>query len=155
MKFEKIEGEKDIQEVLKVGMKVDVFDDGMKKWLPGVIKEFERVSSKMAKILVSKEGMPEDTKERVVWPKPDKVVFCGLKLPKRDCGKDTPEKPIPIQIAFGVEEGPQGYILDKGEVFGKRNEQEYGWSIDATKNGRIREQAEGIENQLMLFPPDG
>jgi len=26
-------------------MKVDVFDDGIKKWLPGVIKEFERVNA--------------------------------------------------------------------------------------------------------------
>jgi len=42
-------------------MKVDIYDDGMKRWMNGVIKEFERVSSKMAKLLVTKEGMPESS----------------------------------------------------------------------------------------------
>ena len=44
-------------------------------------------------------------------------------------------------------------MADKGEEYGKRFGQEYGWSQDATKNVRIREEGESIENQLVLFPP--
>lgn len=98
--------EPDIQEILKVGMKVDVFDDGLKKWLPGVIKEFERVNAQTAKLKVAKEGMPDSSQEKIVWPKFEKVDFCSRKIPKRDCGKDVPDKPKVISIAFVTTDAP-------------------------------------------------
>ena len=57
-------------------MKVDIFDDAMKKWLPGIVDKMERLDSKNAKLVVKKENMPDNTQESVIWPSPEKVDYC-------------------------------------------------------------------------------
>ena len=49
-------------------MKIDLFGDGLKKWLPGVIKEMERKSATSAKLVIRIENMPDSTIESVIWP---------------------------------------------------------------------------------------
>jgi hypothetical protein len=50
----------DIAETHKVGMKIDIYDEKLKNWLPGKIKEFERIDAKTAKLIVSKDNMSDE-----------------------------------------------------------------------------------------------
>jgi len=86
MTFEKLGEAGDISDNIAVGMKVDLFGDGTKKWMPGVVKEMERKDAKSAKLVVRIENMPDSTIEPVVWPNEAKIAYCGVKMTGRDCG---------------------------------------------------------------------
>lgn len=99
--------------------------------------------------------MPEDNNENLRWPDEEKLDYCGYKVMKRECG---PSKPVregfSVKIAFGVKGPPPGYFLDTGEKMKEQNGFKYGWTMDNSKNMRIRQDGEGLENQLVLFSPD-
>ena len=108
-------------DLLKQGMKIDVYDDGLKQWMAGDIEALERVNALSAKLVVTKENMPEDSKESIVWPNSDKLDFCGVQVKKRECGEDkapavgaaTDKKgPTIIKIDFALSGAPQGYFQD-------------------------------------------
>jgi hypothetical protein len=51
-----------------------------------------------------------------------------------------------VKIAFGINNPPKNYILDNGSKFSKQNNYVYGWNLDNSKNMRIRQEGEGLEN---------
>jgi hypothetical protein len=79
----------DIAETHKVGMKIDIYDDKLKNWLPGKVKEFERIDSKSAKLVVSKDNLSDDSNESLTWPNDKKLAYCGEKVKDRECDKDS------------------------------------------------------------------
>lgn len=70
-------------------MKLDIFDDKLKAWIPGKIKEFERVDAKTANLVVSKDNMSDDSNESLQWPNDKKLDFCAKKITDRECDKDS------------------------------------------------------------------
>lgn len=66
--------------------------------------------------------MPESSKESLTWPNPEKLDFCGLKVEKRVCDKDSMPPTAAgdganVKVAFGLMGAPAGYILDSGDKY--------------------------------------
>ena len=145
---------------LKLGMKVDVYDGKLQKWLPGDIENIEKINKKTSKLTIKKEGYGPETNEILQWPNPEKVTYCGEMIKERNCDANSSnpnslasEK---IRITFGP--GPnkvEGYLLDEGKELSKKGELEYGWSRDVSNLARARHiSSDPLIDNLILFPPD-
>mgnify|MGYP001563444195 CR=1 FL=1 len=66
-------------------MKVDLYDNMLNLWLPGIVLQIDQLSKIDCKISVMKEGYSSDFNEKVGWPNPLKVDYCGSKLIDRIC----------------------------------------------------------------------
>ena len=151
---------KENSEGFKAGMKIDVFDEKLSKWLPGVVENSEKVSKKFSKITVSKEGYGADSNEVIQWPNKDKLAYCGEMVKNRNCDKNStnPDSTANdvIRIAFGPAPNKvEGYVLDEGREFSKKGELEYGWSRDISNLARSRHvNSDPLTDNLILFPPN-
>lgn len=65
-------------------MQVDVYDNGLKKWLPAIIENIAQ-SGKDRKLTVSKEGYAKEFNQIVQWYYPTIADFCGEKINERKC----------------------------------------------------------------------
>lgn len=79
-------GEPDVSLKFKVGDKIDIYDEDIEAWLPGVIDKLERKDAQTCHMVVKKENMPDDSQESLDWPDPEKLDYCGKKVEKRECG---------------------------------------------------------------------
>ena len=145
----------------KIGMKLDIYDLKLKKWLPGYIETSEPVSRKFTKLTIRKEGYGPEDNEVIQWPNPDKLKYCGEMLKERNCDKDSssPNSLNSEQIKIFFSPGPkskvEGYLLDDGKVFTKRGDIEYGWSRDISDLARKKNiNTDPLMDEFILFPPD-
>lgn len=159
IQFEAIKSKENAANI-KAGMKVDVLDGKLKRWLPGIVEAAERVNQKSTKITIKKEGYGPEANVEIQWPNPERVTYCGEMIKDRNCDKNStnPESLASekIKIAFGP--GPnklEGYTLDDGKAFGKKGQLEYGWSRDVSNLARTRNvNSDPLNDNLILFPPD-
>jgi len=68
-----------------LGMSVDVFDQKKKHWLSGIVKSVEKISKYSVALEVSKDGYPEEFNEKITWPNPEQITYCGEELKDRVC----------------------------------------------------------------------
>lgn len=97
-------------------MKVDIYDMQLALWVPGIIMQIDQKSKAETKILVSKEGYPEKFNEKIVWPNPPKVDFCGTHISNRACDEKSviplKKEAFDVKICFTPKtECPEGYII--------------------------------------------
>ena len=153
------ETEKSGSDQVTAGMKCDVFDKKLNKWMAGSIVSAERIDNKFIKCTVSKEGYGAEFNEIITWPDPERVTFCGDRLKDRECDKNSINPASQdfndIKIAFGP--GPlsvAGYVLDDGSSYGKKGAFEYGWSRDLKSNARTRHiNSDPLLDSMVLFTP--
>ena len=141
---------------LQSGAKVDIFDNKLSIWLPGVVEGVERVSQKELKVTIRKEGYDQSYNEVLKYPNKDKITLCGEMLKERACGTDAPHSIREIKIAFGMAPlNLAGYVLDEGKESSKKGDLEYGWSRDVSNLVRKRHRnSDPLNDNLILFPPD-
>ena len=141
---------------LKVGAKVDIFDNKLNIWLPGVVELAERISQKELTVTIRKEGYDQSFNEILKYPNKDKITLCGEMLKERVCGADSAKAVKEIKIAFGMAPlNLAGYVLDEGKEVSKKGDLEYGWSRDVSNMVRRRHRnSDPLNDNLILFPPD-
>lgn len=151
---------KESNENLKPGMKLDIYDGQLQKWLPGIIESAEKISIKFTKLTIKKEGYSAENNEIIQWPNKEKLVYCGEMVKDRNCDKNSTNpnslasQQVKIQFAPGAPK-VQGYLIDQGKEFNKKGDLEYGWSRDVSTLARTRNiNSDPLLDNLLLFPPD-
>ena len=159
--FEAIQDEKSLLiNGLFLGMKVDIFDSQLKNWSPGMVIRIDNRQRKNCKVLVSKEGYSAEFNENINWPDPQKIDYCGERIPLRICDEKSksPKKNMEFEakICFTPKsECPSGYLPDSGDQYNEKGSLSYGWSGDMRMMSRSRyNHFDALLDNLMLFPPD-
>eukprot|EP00742_Colponemidia_sp_Colp-10_P013875 GILJ01015707.1.p1 GENE.GILJ01015707.1~~GILJ01015707.1.p1 ORF type:complete len:1281 (+),score=234.65 GILJ01015707.1:129-3845(+) len=147
-------------EKLTPGTKVDVLDKFGNKnsWIPGSIVKIDTRPDGAQQVTVNFDGYDDKYNEKLVWPNPERITYCGQKIKDRSCPKGDTGDSKSIRINFqskDLKSAVKGYLMDKGELFGDRgNGFSYGWSRDIRANGRSRQMnPDKVLDSLILFPP--
>lgn len=145
---------------VSLGMKVDIFDQQLAQWLPGMVIRIDHRDRLNCKVLVAKEGYSSSFNENVDWPNEGKITYCGEHLPLRFCDQKSrsPKRKdqFTIKICFTAKrECPSGYLADFGETFQEKGPMAFGWSADMKSMARTRyTHYDALLDNLILFPPD-
>lgn len=143
-----------------LGMKLDLFDERLNHWVPGSVLRIDNRNKGDCKVLIAKEGFSSSFNENLNWPNPEKLDYCGERLPSRFCDEKSrnPNRPFVYEafICFTPKpECPSGYLPDSGAGFGPHGRLNYGWSMDISSLTRTRYTNNDILlDNLILFPPD-
>lgn len=137
-------------DAVKVGMKLDLFDQKKKIWQPAVVKTLDRRKIKMLFVSVGIAGYSEEFDESLTYPDLTRMDACGARLPTRkDCVEDetTAKKKKGggkiIKICFTNGDTCSNDYPDMGVDNGfpkrlQKNGYVYGWDTDSSSNLRKR-----------------
>ena len=156
------------EEKIFEGMQVDLLDDLLKEWVPGIVGKIDRQSKKVVILTVEKNSdvtnsdknkKNNNNEQKVKWRDPTVVDYCGEQLKDRKCDKNStkPGEMLPdeIKICFTPDKCPEGYLADNGQPFTNHSNLEYGWSDYASSLTRRRfSKDSALFSSLILFPPD-
>jgi len=53
--------------------------------LSGTVKSVEKISKISVALEVSKDGYPEEFNEKLNWPNPETINYCGVEIKDRIC----------------------------------------------------------------------
>jgi len=108
--FAQVENSNDkINDFVFPGMQIDIYDNNLKKWLPGIVEIINQISKNEKKLTVSKEGYAKEFNQVIQWYYPTIADFCGEKINDRKCNIQS-KKPKPqsdnleIKICFTAKE---------------------------------------------------
>jgi hypothetical protein len=141
-------------EFIKEGNKVDCKDESSGQWEGGVVKEKNVLTENSVNLIVTMEDTGKEKK--YTWPSSD-IDFCAARIKERSCDPESvnPDKSATDSVKFSFgKDAVEGYVLDKGEKYGKKGKIEYGWGADSTKNVR-RRKGNGnplLDNQVIFAP---
>lgn len=78
---------------IKIGQKVDFYDQKLKKWVEGIIKDQDRRKLDLLFITVGKIGYSDEFDESLRYPNNERIAQCGEQLTSRkDCGAGQAQK---------------------------------------------------------------